>query len=68
MVTRAQLEAFKAKLDILVSRATGLVKKGVAKDQLMTQLKSDDLGWRFDFTSEQVDRFYAELSDPVASP
>jgi cyclase len=65
MVTRAQLEAFKAKMDILVSRATGLVKKGIARNQLMTQLKTDDLGWRFDFNSDQVDRFYAELSDPV---
>jgi cyclase len=68
MVTRPQFETFKARMDILISRATGLVKKGIAKDQLMTQLKTDDLGWRFDFTPEQVDRFYAELSDPVVSP
>ena len=39
-----------------------LVKKGVAKDQLMAQLKTDDLGWRFSFTGDQLDRFYAELS------
>ena len=62
MVTRADLEAFKAKIDTLVSRATGLVEKGVTKDQLMAQLKTDDLGWRFDFTGDQLDRFHAELS------
>jgi glyoxylase-like metal-dependent hydrolase (beta-lactamase superfamily II) len=61
-VTRADLEAFKTKIDTLVSRATGLVKKGVAKDQLMAQLKTDDLGWRLSFTGDQLDMFYAELS------
>jgi glyoxylase-like metal-dependent hydrolase (beta-lactamase superfamily II) len=62
MVTRADLEAFKAKIDLLVSRAGALVAKGVAKDQLMARLKTDDLGWQFSFTVDQLDRFYAELS------
>lgn len=61
-VTRVDLEAFKTKIDTLVSRATGLVKKGVPKDQLMAQLKTDDLGWRFNFSGEQLDHFYSELS------
>jgi hypothetical protein len=61
MVSRADLEAFKTRIDTLLSRASALVRQGVAKDQLMTQLKTDDLGWRFSFTSEQLDRFYAEL-------
>jgi glyoxylase-like metal-dependent hydrolase (beta-lactamase superfamily II) len=62
VVTRAGLEAFKTKIDTLVSRATDLVKKGVSKDQLMAQLKTDDLGWQFSFTGDQLDRFYTELS------
>ena len=61
-VTRAELEAFKKKMDTLVSRATELVKKGVPEDRLMSQLKTDDLGWRFSFTGDQLNRFYAELS------
>ena len=61
-ITRAELEAFKAKIDTLVSRATGLVNKGVPKDQLMVQLKTDDLGWQLNFTGSQLDHFYAELS------
>jgi glyoxylase-like metal-dependent hydrolase (beta-lactamase superfamily II) len=61
-VSRADLEAFKTKIDTLVSRATGLIQKGVPKDQFMSQLDTDDLGWHLSFTPAQVDRFYAELS------
>ena len=61
-VTRADLEAYKTRIDTLVSRATGLVKKGVPKDQLMAQLKTEDLGWQFNFSGGQLDGFYAELS------
>jgi cyclase len=61
-IGRADLEAFKAKIDILVARATALVKKGVPKDQLMAQLKTDDLGWQFNFNGDRLDRFYDELS------
>ena len=66
--TRADLEAFKAKIDTLVARATGLVNKGVPKDQLMAQLKTDDLGWHLSFTPEQVELFYAELSRAAGRP
>jgi glyoxylase-like metal-dependent hydrolase (beta-lactamase superfamily II) len=62
MVTRTELEGFKTRIDRLVSRARRLVKNGVAKDQLMAQLETDDLGWRLDFTGDQLDGFYAELS------
>jgi cyclase len=61
-ITRADLEAFKTKIDTVVAHATGLVQKGVPKDELMAQLKTDDLGWKFNFTGEDLDRFYAELS------
>jgi cyclase len=61
-VTRADLEVFKTKIDTLVARANSLVKQGVRKDQLMAQLKTDDLGWKLNFSPQQVDGFYAELS------
>jgi glyoxylase-like metal-dependent hydrolase (beta-lactamase superfamily II) len=61
-VTRADLETFKSKIETLVSRAAGLVKNGVTKDQLMAQLKTDDLGWRLSFTDDQLDGFYVELA------
>jgi glyoxylase-like metal-dependent hydrolase (beta-lactamase superfamily II) len=61
-VTRGELEAFKTKIDAVVYRASGLVTRGVPKDQLMAQLKTDDIGWQLNFTGDQLDRFYAELS------
>ncbi len=61
-VSRADLEAFKARIDTLVSRAAALVIQGVGKDQLMSQLKTNDLGWQLKFSPDQVDHFYAELS------
>jgi hypothetical protein len=59
--SRSDLESFKVKIDTLVSRATQLVKNGVGKDQLMSQLNTDDLGWKLNFSGEQLDGFYAEL-------
>jgi hypothetical protein len=61
-VTRAALEAFKTKIDTLALRATELVRTGVPKDQLMAQLKTNDLGWRLSFSLDPLDRFYTELS------
>jgi glyoxylase-like metal-dependent hydrolase (beta-lactamase superfamily II) len=62
VVSKAEVEAFKVKIDTLVSRARQLVKNGVPKDQFMAQLKTDDLGWKLNFSPEQVDGFYTELS------
>jgi cyclase len=61
-ITRADVEAFKAKIDTMVARATGLVKQGVPKDKLMAQLKTEDLGWQLSFTGDQLDSFYADLA------
>ena len=62
VLMKSDIQAFKTKIDTLVSRATELVKKGVPKDQLMSELKTDDLGWRFNYSGDRLDRFYAELS------
>jgi cyclase len=62
LATRADLEAFKTKVDALTSRAIALVRKGVAKDRLMLELETGDLGWRLNFAGEQLDRLYDELS------
>ncbi len=60
-VKRADLEAFKSKIETLVSRAGGLVKNGTPKDQFMAQLKTDDLGWTLNFNQERANDFYTEL-------
>ena len=62
MITRDDLVAFKTKIEILVSRARGLVNRGVPKDQLLTQLNPEDFGWKFNFSPDDIDRLYAELS------
>jgi cyclase len=64
LANRADLQAFKTRIEGVVARASALVKQGVARDQLMARLNTDDLGWRFNFTGEQLDRLYAELSQP----
>jgi len=46
----------------VVSRATRLVKAGIPESQLISQLKTDDLGWKLNFSQEQIHGFYAELS------
>ncbi len=63
IAARADLEEFKNKIDTLVSRANVLVRNGVPKNQLMAQLKTDDLGWQLIFTGDRLDDFYAELLD-----
>jgi glyoxylase-like metal-dependent hydrolase (beta-lactamase superfamily II) len=62
IITRDDLVAFKTKIEILVSRAHALVSKGVPKDQLLSQLNPEDFGWQFNFSRDDLDLFYAELS------
>jgi len=61
-VTRANLIAYKGKLDTLIAKARALVKQGVPKDQLLVQLEIQDLGWHLDWTGDRLQRFYSELS------
>jgi len=62
VASRADLEAFRARIDTLTSRALDLVHKGVAKDKFWAQLRTDDLGWKLNLTDAQIQAFYAELS------
>jgi hypothetical protein len=47
----------------MVARGTSLAKNGVPKNQIMAQLPTSDLSFPMNFTPNQFDRFYAELSD-----
>jgi cyclase len=62
LATRADLLAFKARLDTLLARAASLVNEGVGKDQLLARLKTDDLGWRLDLDNAQAERLQADLA------
>lgn len=67
-VSRAELEAFKDKLDRLVSRARVLVAEGVPKGELLAKLAAQEAGWRVTLGVDQLDHFYAELSRPPGGP
>jgi glyoxylase-like metal-dependent hydrolase (beta-lactamase superfamily II) len=56
----AYLREYQMKFNTVVDRLTDLVRKGVPKDQLMMQLKTDDIGWTPRIPS--IDGLYAELS------
>jgi glyoxylase-like metal-dependent hydrolase (beta-lactamase superfamily II) len=61
-ITRADVQTFRDKFNTLLTRARELVKNGVPKDQLVAQLKIDDLGWRLNLPGDRLDAFYAEIS------
>ena len=60
VLTKADVQAYAAKFDTVIDRLTELVKKGTPKEQLLMQLKTDDIGWTPRIPS--VDGLYAELS------
>ena len=60
VLTRADVQEFRAKFNTVMTRAAELVRSGVAKEELLKQLKTDDIGWAPRIP--QVDAFYAELS------
>src|SRR5262249_15725898 len=60
IITRDDLVAFKTKIEILVAHARALVNKGIPKDQLLSRLDTEDFGWQFSFTADDLDHFYAE--------
>ena len=58
--TKADVHAFRMKFATVIDRARELTKKGVPKEQLLMQIKTDDIGWAPRIP--QVDAFVAELS------
>jgi cyclase len=61
VMTKADVQAYKTKFDTVIARARELVRKGVPQDQLLAQIKTDDIGWAP--RVPKVDAFYAELSE-----
>ncbi|HUI79325.1 MAG TPA: MBL fold metallo-hydrolase [Bryobacteraceae bacterium] len=58
-LTKAYVQEYKTKIDTFVMRAKEAIKQGVPKDQLMAQIKTDDLGWKPRVPN--VDPFYEEM-------
>jgi cyclase len=61
VLTKADVQAYKTKFDTVIARAKELVRMGVSQDQLLMQLKTDDIGWAP--RVPKVDALYAELSE-----
>jgi glyoxylase-like metal-dependent hydrolase (beta-lactamase superfamily II) len=59
VLTKADVQAYKTKIETFVSRAKEAARNGATKDQLMAQIKTDDLGWTPRVPN--VDAFFAEL-------
>jgi cyclase len=45
--SRAEIQAYRTKFDTVVKRASEAIKNGATKEQLASQVKTDDLGWQF---------------------
>jgi cyclase len=58
--TRADVEAFRAKIATLVMRVSDAIKAGATRDTLASQVKTDDLGWKFNAN------FFAAAYDEIA--
>ena len=59
--TRAEVQAYRDRFAMLVSRAEGAVKAGATRDQLAPQVKTDDLGWQMN------PQFFAQLHDELTA-
>jgi glyoxylase-like metal-dependent hydrolase (beta-lactamase superfamily II) len=59
VLTKADVQAFRGKIGTVIDRSAALVKAGVPANQLLMQLKTDDLGWTPRIP--MVDAFVAEL-------
>jgi cyclase len=57
--TRAEVEGYRKNFATVVSRAEDAIKSGASRDQLVMQVKTDDLGWQFN------PQFYGQLYDEL---
>jgi glyoxylase-like metal-dependent hydrolase (beta-lactamase superfamily II) len=58
--TRAEVQSFRTNFAALVTRASDAIKAGAGRDQLGTQVKTDDLGWQFN------PQFFGQLYDELS--
>ena len=58
-IAKADVLAYRNKIETFVNRAKAAVRNGTPKDQLMTQVKTDDLGWTP--RVPLIDAFFTEL-------
>ena len=59
---RVELASFKDRVETLTSRATALVRAGVAQDRFLQELAIADLGWALHLDAEAIGLLYADLA------
>ena len=57
--TRAEVQAFRDRFAPLITARREAVKAGATREQLATQVKTDDLGWQFNA------QFFGQLHDEL---
>lgn len=66
IATRADLQKYKENLQTVHTRTRELITQGVPKDQYLSKLKTDDLGWSLEpaslFVARAAGGFYDELA------
>ena len=60
VLTKADVQAFATKFNTVVDRLTELVRKNTPKEQILMQLKTDDIGWTPRIPA--IDQLVSELS------
>ena len=58
--SKTDIQAYRTKFASVVSRASDAIKAGATKDQLASQVKTDELGWQFNA------QFYGQLYDELS--
>jgi len=61
-MNHAAVEAYRTKLKALIDRAHEVIARGVTKEQMVAQIKVDDLGWQLRLEAAQLEGFYTEMS------
>ena len=65
-LTKAEVRAYKGKIDQLIARIQAAIDAGTPKDKLIESLKTEELGWKiggqFWAPPERVEALYAELA------
>jgi glyoxylase-like metal-dependent hydrolase (beta-lactamase superfamily II) len=57
--SKADIQDYKTKFETVIRRVSEAIKAGASKEQLATQVKTDDLGWQFQ------PAFYGQLYDEL---
>lgn len=63
-VDRSELASYRDRVRDLTSRATAIVKAGVAQDLFLDRLQAADLGWSMRMDAQTIGHLYLDLARP----